>query len=480
MRPRPFALFALFELALVVVAAPALAEPTHWIEKAFARPKVEMPSLAPLVKESEPGVLTIFVESIAGPRLDPNDPRIELFKRFGMNLEMPELRQQGQGTGFLITPDGYALTNHHVVEGAEKIKVRVGSSSTLINATVIGDDPRTDVALIKLEGKRSDWPALPLGDSDALQVGDYLVAIGNPFGLSQSVSMGILSARGRRDIAPSGRRGLYDFLQTDASINPGNSGGPLLNISGEVIGINSAVNAAGQGIGFAIPINLVKKLIPDLKKNGRVERAWIGVSIDKVDPEIARGLGLDSPRGALVSSVMERSPAYKAGLKPGDVIVKFDGKSIDDASDLPLVTAAAGVGRTVPLELVRDGELRSARVTLELNPDDEAVPGAAPKSAEVHQPGKLGVRIDDLDEEYRRRLDLPKKQRGAILVGVEPGGAAAAAGLKPGDVVTELNGKSINGAEDFVKGFDKLSSGALAKLIVLRRGTQTFVAFNKP
>ena len=469
-----------FLALLTLAAAPALAEGSHWIEQEPAPPRVAMPSLAPLVKESERAVLTIFVESLAGPRLDPNDPRIELFKRFGMNLEMPELRQQGQGSGFLITPDGYALTNHHVVEGADKIKVRVGSSSTLVTATVIGDDPRTDVALIKLEGKRTDWPALPLGDSDALQVGDFVVAIGNPFGLSQSVSMGILSARGRRDIAPSGRRGLYDFLQTDASINPGNSGGPLLNLAGEVIGINAAVNAAGQGIGFAIPSNLVKTLVPDLKKNGRVERAWIGVSIDKVDPEIAQGLGLDSPRGALVSSVMERSPAYSAGLKPGDVIVKFDGKGIDDASDLPLVTGSAGIGRTVAIELVRNGELRSARVTLAANPEDEPSPHVTAKAAETHQAARLGVRIDDLDEEYRRRLDLPKKQKGAIIVGADPAGVAAAAGLKAGDVVTELNGKRIASAEDFVKIFDNIAPATLVKLIVLRRGSETFVAFNKP
>ncbi len=468
-------------LAFAVFALPAAAA-EHWVELKNAAPKVAVPSLAPLVKDSEKAVLSIYVESIAGPRLDPNDPRVEMFKRFGMNLELPELRQQGQGTGFIITTDGYALTNHHVVEGAEKIKVRVGSSHELVSATVIGDDPRTDVALIKLEGKRGDWPVLPLGDSDALQVGDFVVAIGNPFGLSQSVSMGILSARGRRDIAPSGRRGLYDFLQTDASINPGNSGGPLLNVNGEVVGINSAVNAAGQGIGFAIPVNLVKRLIPDLKKNGRVDRAWIGVSIDKVDPEIAKGLGLESSRGALVSSVAERSPAYKAGLKPGDVITKFDGKVVDDASDLPLLTGHAGVGRTVPIELIRDGEVRSARVTLEPNPEDVAASPVGSGKGEVTapQPGKLGVRVDDLDEEYRRRLDLPKKQKGAIFVGVEPGGLAAQAGLKPGDVVTEVNGKAIANADDFVKAFDKLAPRSLVKMIVVRRGTETFIAFNKP
>lgn len=469
---------------LSVTTAVAAAETQHWVERPSTTQRVQIPSLAPLVKESEPAVLSIYVEVRSGPRIDPNDPRVEMFRRFGFNFEMPDFKQEGQGTGFLIHPDGYALTNHHVVEGAEKIQVRVGSGGELVNATVVGDDPRTDVALIKLEGKRRDWPAIPLGDSDALQVGDFVVAIGNPFGLSQSVSTGIISARSRRDIAPSGRRGLYDFLQTDASINPGNSGGPLLNLAGEVIGINSAINAAGQGIGFAIPINLVKKLIPDLKKNGRVERAWIGVAIQKVEGEVARGLGLDRGRGALVTSVVDKSPAYKAGLKPGDVITRFDGKPIDSASDLPLLAGMAGVGRTVTLELMRDGELRSARVTLEPSPDNEAgTNGRGDRGAaepEMQNPGKIGVRVDSLDDEYRGRLGLPAKVRGAVIVTVAPNGVAAEGGLMPGDVVTSLNDMNIVDAKAFVRALDKVPSGKLVKLIVNRKGTDTFVAFVKP
>jgi len=476
-------------LIVAALGAPALAARADngnlWIEKSAARPQVQMPSLAPLVKEIEPAVLSIYVESHASPQMDPNDPRLDFFRKFGLNLEMPDFKQQGQGTGFIISPEGYALTNHHVVENASKIQVRVDGSSQLINATVVGDDPRTDVALIKLEGNRKDWPAIALGDSDALQVGDFVLAIGNPFGLSQSVSMGIVSAKGRRDIAPSGRKGLYDFIQTDASINPGNSGGPLLNINGEVIGINSAINAQAQGIGFAIPINMVKREIPELKKSGHVQRAWLGVAIGKVDPDIATGMGLDRARGALVASVVEKSPAYKSGLKPGDVITKFDGKQIEDASDLPLLASSAGVGKTVTLELMRDNELRSAKVTLAPMPDEPGdsmgSPSSPSQSPEAQQnPGKIGVRVDSLDDNYRERLELPKSVKGAVIVNVDPSGVAAQAGLQPGDVVTEINGSSVGDAKAFVKALDKVSSGKLIRLILNRRGTETFAAFVKP
>jgi serine protease Do len=475
---------SLLPLPALVAAALSVAPVAHadaalWTERPASAPRVAIPSLAPLVNDAGAAVLTIDVESQASSTVDPR-----AFRFFGM--EAPDLRQRGQGTGFLIHPDGYALTNHHVVENATSIRVRIGGRSEVIPATVVGDDPRTDVALIKLEGKNPAggvWPALPLGDSDALAVGDFVVAIGNPFGLSQSVSLGILSAKGRRDIAPSGRQGLYDFLQTDASINPGNSGGPLLNLGGEVIGINSAVNAAGQGIGFAIPINLVKKLLPDLKGRGHVQRSWMGVAISRVDPSLAQALGLDRPRGALVSQLVPQGPAYKAGLKPGDVITKFDGKTVEDSSDLPLLAATAGVGRTVPLELMRDGELRSAKVTLRSVPDSDD--GAGGNRFERNRPSvekdtRIGIRVDTLDDELRSRLDLSSKQRGAVVVGVDPGSAAAEAGLVPGDVIVDINGTTVVDREGLVQVLDRIPSGKLIKLLVLREGTTTFVALMKP
>ncbi|MBI1945765.1 MAG: trypsin-like peptidase domain-containing protein [Deltaproteobacteria bacterium] len=467
-------------LLVLVLSLPTLAaaESRPWIERADAKPKVAIPSAAPLVREVEPAVLSIYVEAKG---IDMDDPRIELFRGFGMRI--PDFSRKGEGTGFIIHPDGYALTNNHVVENASKIQVRVGASKELVSAVVVGTDPRTDVALIKLDGGRKDWPALPLGDSDALQVGDFVIAVGNPFGLSQSVSMGIVSAKSRRDIAPSGRRGLYDFIQTDASINPGNSGGPLVNLAGEVVGINAAVNAAGQGLGFAIPINMAKRIVPELKDKGRAERAYIGVKVQDVQPGLAKALGLASSEGALVAQVVDGSPGFKAGLKPGDVITRFNGKAVDDSSDLPLLAADAGVGATIALELVRDGERRSAKVTLAAMPDDgsgaRGAPSAPPDQAE-QSTGKLGIKIDTLTDELRARLELPAKVKGAVIVQLDEQGAAAEAGLQRGDVVTEVNGQKTGDAAALAKALDKIPSGKLIKLLVLRDGATTFVALLKP
>ena len=479
------ALLLSLQVVSLLMSTSAHADQSLWLQR-NSPPRVQIPSLAPLVAESEAAVLSITVESTAQSSVDPRALRM-----FG--FEAPDTKRQGQGTGFLIHPDGYALTNHHVVEGATRIQVLVGSRSEVVQARVIGDDPRTDVALIKLEGKNpagGAWPHLPLGSSEAMAVGDFVVAIGNPFGLTQSVSMGILSAKSRRDIAPSGRQGLYDFLQTDASINPGNSGGPLLNLGGEVIGINAAVNAAGQGIGFAIPIDLVKQILPDLKGKGRVARSWIGVAVQRVSPEIAPGLGLDRPRGALVSQVVAGGPGYKAGLKPGDVITRFDGKAVEDSTDLPLLATSAGIGRSVPLELLRDGESRSARVTLGSVPgDDEAsalVGGADQRGAEergvdeAQRATRLGLRVSTLDEDLRARLDLPAKQRGAVVLRVDPSSPGAGVGLRPGDLVVEVNGNVVVDSDGFTRSVAKVGSGKLLKMLVIRGGTPTFVALPKP
>jgi serine protease Do len=468
-------------LAVVVgFSAVAHADGDFWHERPTQSPDVvSLPSLAPLVKKVDGAVLTITVEA---DLKNANHPPV--FKGFGFEFRLPDgPPMQGMGSGFIIHESGYALTNNHVIENADRIQVKPGNDPNVYPAVVVGADPKTDVALIKIEGpKDKKWPFIPLGDSAALQVGDFVVAIGNPFGLSQTVSTGILSAQHRREIAPSGRTGLYDFLQTDASINPGNSGGPLLNLKGEVIGINAAVNTAGQGLGFAIPINLIKQLLPQLKQRGSISRSWIGVGIRKVSPEMARGFGLDRPRGALIQQVVEDGPAARAGLVPGDIITRFDGTLIEEASDLPLLAAHAGIGKKIPVELMRESKSKQVTVVLgELPPDEDGKGDPHEKSREpVEETGKLGIQVQDLDASTRSKLGLPAKQKGAVVVDVQPYSAAFEGGLQPGDVVTEVNRKPIGDARAFVAMVKSTAAGTMLRILVRRGDATVFIAVVKP
>ncbi|MBI2897780.1 MAG: trypsin-like peptidase domain-containing protein [Deltaproteobacteria bacterium] len=275
---------------------------------------------------------------------------------------VPDRIQRSLGTGFVIDSEGYVITNNHVIEHASDIRVQT-SSNEEVSASVVGLDDRTDVALLRISARNLVAP--PLGDSDALQVGEWVVAIGNPFGLSQTVTAGIVSAKGRtgRDV-PIDPAGYYNFIQTDASINPGNSGGPLFNMRGEIVGINTAINAAGQGIGFAIPINMVKQILPQLRTSGRVTRSWLGISIQSVTRDAATQLGLPEPKGALVVEVFPGGPAASAGLRSGDVILEFDGQAIRDSSELPWLASTAGVGHIARLDVFRGGSQRQIQLRL--------------------------------------------------------------------------------------------------------------------
>ena len=476
-------------LVVLALLAPSVRAEELWTTLPGARRStVQIPSVAPLAERAGPAVLVVFTETEMPPHmLPPGHPPLP-----GMGGDGPPFpfggdgpqEVQGQGAGFLISPTGYALTNHHVVENARRVRVAVGTNHERVDAVVIGSDEKTDLALIKLDGGRTDWPVLPLGDSDAMKVGDFVVAIGSPFGLEQSVSLGILSARGRRDIAPSGRAGLYDFLQTDASINPGNSGGPLLNLAGEVVGINSAVNAAGSGIGFAIPINMAKRIAPVLRDKGRFERSWIGVAIQKVAPEVARGMGLERARGALVRSVVDDGPGASAGLEPGDIITRFDGRQIEDANDLPLMAGDAGVGKTVELEVLRDKKKRTMKITLGAHPDNAAKQAAlkpsTPGEKAPAKEGALGLTVVSLDEDARARLGVKADVQGARVSKVRPGSPAANAGLAPDDVVLKVDGKPVTGSKDFAAAVKSAAAGEVLRLSVRRGGSTIFVALVKP
>ena len=455
---------------------------------AGAAPLAQVPDFSTLAAELNPAVVSIKVRQKV--KLAQHLPR-ELMRPFGEDFfrffgpqgpQGPGEREaRGVGSGFVIASEGLILTNHHVVENAEQIEVtfaRPDGSERTLAAKVVGSAPDYDVALIATE-EPAGAPIAYLGDSETVRIGDWVMAVGNPFGLSHSVSVGIISAKGRRDIAPSGRRGLYDFLQTDASINPGNSGGPLVNMRGEVIGINSAINAAGQGIGFAIPINMVKTMLPQLKESGRFARSWIGVKVQPLTEELAASYGLDEPRGALVSEVVDGGPAAKAGVKDGDIIVSFGGKPVRTVSDLPLHVGMRGAGQRAELQVWRDGKLRTLAVELKEFPDEELAT-AGGRGGQPEGGKALGLVLGDLTPQAREQLGLAPSVKGAVIRDLEPSSPAARVGLRPGDVVLSFNGQEVSSARKLVAALDAAPKGSLLRLKVAREGGSSFVAFRKP
>ena len=406
----------------------------------------------------------------------------DIFKFFfgGPNgrSQMPqkEFKQQSLGSGFIIHESGLIVTNNHVVDKADEIKVTIGSDREY-TAKVIGADPKTDVALIKIEPKEVLHP-LVLGDSDNLEVGEIVVAIGNPFGLSHTVTQGIVSAK-ERTIG----FGPYDnFVQTDASINPGNSGGPLLNLHAEVVAINAAIEAQGQGIGFAIPINLAKGIITQLKETGSVTRGWLGVWIQKVDPELSKSFGLENSKGALVSKVQKGSPAEKAGIKPGDVITKVDRKEIIDSRELPMYVAGLAVGKDVQITYVRDKKKQTVMVKvgkLDETAADESGKKKVPDGEdEITEMDQLGFRVADLTDADREKLKINKNDGGVVIADVDPQGPSDQKGIEPGNLILEINHQKIRDVNMYRKITKSLKKGdAVSLLLQQGEGSTLFVAF---
>lgn len=386
--------------------------------------------------------------------------------------------REGLGSGFVIdAAEGLILTNNHVVDGGTQIDVTVevadGSRQTL-SAKLIGKAPDFDVALLKTE-KPLSVPALQLGDSDQLRVGEWVMAVGNPFGLSQSMSVGIISGKHREDMNPSGHQGVYDFLQTDASINPGNSGGPLVDMNGRVVGMNTAISAQGSGIGFAIPSSMLARIFPSLKDKGELSRSWIGVHVQNLTPELAKSYGLASTSGALVSDVVPGSPAAKAGVQAGDVLTRFDGKAVDSSSALPVLVSLTENGNEVKVELWRNGKLETSNVRLEARPNQDA---AKAKSERVKD-GGFGLSLRALTPEAREQLGI-EAERGVLVSEVAPGSSAARAGLRSGDVIIEVQGKPVSGPAELAGALGKLGSGQVARLKVARGDSKSFIAIAKP
>ncbi|MCX5908613.1 MAG: DegQ family serine endoprotease [Deltaproteobacteria bacterium] len=429
-------------------------------------------SFSELAAKVRPGVVNIqVVKKVKNVGMEfpnfPGNPFGDFFGPFSEGNPPGIHKQQGVGSGFVMSRDGYILTNNHVIEGADQIKVKFADGKEY-DGKVVGRDPKTDLAVVKVDGA-TDLHPLALGNSDELKVGSWVVAVGSPFGLEQTVTAGIVSAKGR--VIGSGP---YDnFIQTDASINPGNSGGPLINMKGEVIGINTAIIASGQGIGFAIPINMAKEVVPQLEAKGHVTRGWLGVSIQEMTPDLAKSLGLKEKKGALVAEVVKGSPAEKAGIERGDVIVEFNGKEIGDSTELPRIVAATPVGKTVAVKLSRDGKVRDRPVKLGEMEEKGVEVSKAPSS---HK--SMGISVQNVTPEIAGALGL-KKETGVVVTRVEPGSPAADAGIQRGDVVQEVNRKPVKDVEDFNQKLEK-AKGQASVLLFIQRGQRNLFAAVTP
>ena len=427
-------------------------------------------SFAGLAENLSPTVVNVKVTKVEKATFQrhhmPEGPFGDFFERFFKEMpRMPEgHRTQGAGSGVIISKDGYILTNNHVVEGAREVTVTL-SDKKEYTAEVIGLDPKTDLAVLKIEAKKS-LPAATLGNSEDLKVGDWVVAIGNPFGLNHTVTSGIVSAKGR----VIGAGPYDDFIQTDASINPGNSGGPLFNMVGEVVGINTAIIPQGQGIGFAIPVNTAKPLIPQLVSDGEVTRGYLGVNIQSVTPELAKALGVEDRKGALVADVTPGSPAEKGGIKRGDIIVAYEGKEVTNHHSLPAMVAATPVDEKVTVTVMRDGKERQLSVKVGKLPSESAKLDKSAKPAK----GRWGLRLHELTPEIGQQMHLQADQ-GVLVVGVEPGSPAHKAGIRKGDVIVEVNRQPVTSVGEVKENISKSEKKDQLLLLVQRKGGKMYV-----
>ncbi len=393
--------------------------------------------------------------------------RDEFFKRFFGNMPEREYKQNSLGSGFIISQDGYIFTNNHVIDKVDKIRVKL-SSGKEYDAKVIGSDDKTDLALIKIDTP-DKLPAVKLGDSDRLRIGDWVVAIGNPFGLDGTITAGIVSAKGRVIGA-----GPYDnFIQTDASINPGNSGGPLFNLSGEVVGINTAIIAQGQGIGFAVPINTAKGIFDDLKTRGKVTRGWLGISVQDLTPDIAKNLGIKEEKGVLVGDVFSGDPADKAGIKTGDVIVNINGKPIETSHDLMGIVATLTVGKPVEVKALRDGAVKTFMVVIAERKDTKET-----AQGEKREEGHFGLAVQDITPQIAQSLGL-KDKSGVIVSDIEDDSPAAEAGIKTGDVITQVNKVRVKSVKEFTAAMAGLKKSDSVLLLIKRGDGSFFVTLKK-
>ncbi len=494
-------------------AALILTPPAATVGQAAGVPSQLAQSFSPIVKAVTPAVVNIQVTQ--GERVRaPRDPRRRDHEGppgrpgpgpgpgpfggpggpgpFGGPPGEPDEPDQGPpgrpemsgGSGVIIDPNGYIVTNNHVIDKASDIKVYLHDKKEY-PAKIIGADPKTDLAIIKIEA--TGLPHLKWGNYDELQVGDIVLAVGSPFGLSQTVTMGIISALGRGNV---GIADYEDFIQTDASINPGNSGGALVNLKGELIGINTAIfsrTGGNEGIGFAVPVSLAKTITDSLIKTGKVVRGWLGVAIQEITPDLAKAFKAKDQKGALVSDVNEQGPALKAGVQRGDVIVEFDGKEVQTVSDLRNRVAQTQVGSKVPLKVIREGQEKVLTLQIGERPADAMLargtePGAAPPESAEARTGPLNVlsdlKVKAIDDEARTKLNIGAKTAGVLVAHVQAGSPAEQAGLQRGDVIQEVNRQSVMSINDYDAAAAKIKKEENAVLLVNRQGNTLFIVIN--
>ncbi|MGR8920273.1 MAG: DegQ family serine endoprotease [Gammaproteobacteria bacterium] len=450
-----------------------------------------LPDFTDLARENSPAVVNISTTikpekrssrlppGFSTPDIPEDGPLSEFFRRF-FGDEGPGGAPGGidprssLGSGFIISEDGYVITNNHVVREADEVVVRMSDRSEY-PAKIIGSDPRSDIAVLKIEAD-TKLPAVKLGDSNTLDVGEWVLAIGSPFGFDYSVTAGIVSAKGRS--LPN--ENYVPFIQTDVAINPGNSGGPLFNLEGEVVGVNSQIysrTGGFMGVSFAIPIHVVVNVYEQLKSKGSVTRGWLGVLIQDVTAELAESFDMDKPQGALVSKVLENSPAEKGGIETGDIIIDFDGARVDRSSDLPPIVGTTQVGDKIPVNVIRGGKSKKLTIEIGALPEDPSVAESLPASADSDLDPKLKIAVAALTKEQRKQLQVDE---GGVLIEDMDDGPAAAAGLRPGDVILQLDNQDVDDVKTFNKLAAGLKAGKTVPVLVQRQGGPLFLAMKVP
>ncbi len=453
---------------------------TFWKEGATpSAVKVPLPGFSALAREVTPTVVNIRTTRSMGKRdiyrrFEPPPGYDEwfddFFKKFFNNIPEQDRQQRSLGSGFIISADGYVLTNNHVISGADEIFVSLADKEEF-RAVLVGTDDKTDIALIKIQADKKDFPVAVLGDSESLEIGEWVIAIGNPFGFGHTLTQGIVSAKSRVIGA-----GPYDnFIQTDAAINPGNSGGPLINVQGQVIGINTAIVASGQGIGFATPINMAKEILRELKDTGEVARGWLGVAIQEVSPEIARAVGLKEATGAMVTTVYKGDPADVAGIKTGDIILAINGQKVQDSRALTRMIGSLKPDSRVTMTVFRDGKTFDVTAKLQKRVDEHVAQlgKGSPQEQGVKDP--LGLTVTAITPEVQREFNIPESA-GVLVTEIDPAGSAARSEVQKMDIIREVDRRAVNTVDEYLAAVSARKKGQTILLLVVRGSRPLYVA----